>query len=531
MTPLISPDGQTLAFMPLVDGQTQVAVMKPQSGHWTILTKERKHGLVQQMDWSRDGSRIFFDRFLDVPNGIYSVSVFGGEERLVLDDALTPRVLPDGSMLVVRINAERSPQLHRFWPDSGRVDPLPALAAPMAQLAVPVLDVFPDGREVVYLGRPVDSPAGTADHLYVLELSSGRSRRIAPDVTLEFASFTFPLTLSADGRSVLFSKPAGNTHPIISVPSDGSPGMRTVLPLIHRPVGMTAGPDGSLFIDQLNQPAELFRYDPASRALERTPMAGEVTLEGASALPLADGRTLLATRTLGRDRLVVMTPGRDPLPFIDTEEETSAPIAALGPASVVMFAGARPGRQLAIATVADGRIVNRFQQVDGNQAITAVAGSPDGKSVFYVVSGSLWMVGGVGETPRRLGAGDGVAVSPDGRSLVVMVTEAGGIRLIRRELQTGAQEIIPLAGLRLSPWPLAANAIARDGRLAVRVISPDSWFWPAAILDPRTGRTELLPEAQSADMLMPGWDPQGKIVTIATFTQSALWRFRPVVGR
>ena len=527
MTPIISPDRQTLLFMPIVDGQTQVAAMKPESGHWTVLTKERKHGLVNQMDFSRDGSRIFFDRFLDVPNGVYSVSVFGGDERLILENAMTPRVLPDGSMLVVRINAERIPQLHRFRPDSGRIDPLPALVTSLAQLSVPVVDVFPDGREVVYLGRPADSPTGTVHHLYVLDLSSNTNRRIAPDVTLTYSSFTFPLTISGDGQSVLFIAPTGNTHPIVSVPRDGSAGVRTVLPLIHRPVGMSAASDGSLFIDQLDQPAELFRYDPASRTLERTAMTGGLTLEGASALPLAGGRTLMATRTLGRDRLVVMAAGRDPVPFVDTEEETSAPIATLGPASVVMFAGTRPRRQMAIATAADGRIVNRFQHVDGNEVITAIAGSPDGKTVFYVAGGNLWVVGGVSEQPRRVGPGDGVAVAHDGRSLIVMLTEANGIRLVRHDLQSGSQETIPLGGLRLSPWPLAANAVARDGRLAIRVISPESWFWPAAILDPRTGRSELLPEAASADMLMPGWDPEGRIVTIATFTRSALWRFRP----
>jgi dipeptidyl aminopeptidase/acylaminoacyl peptidase len=420
-------------------------------------------------------------------------------------------------------------QLHRYWPETSRIEPLPALVAPLSQVTMPAVDVFPDGREVVYVGRPAIGATEDRDHLWILDLETKTNRRIGPDATLSFVSFSFPLAASADGRSVLFSTPVGNTHPIVSVARDGSPGVRTVLPLIQRPVAIDASPDGTLFIDQLDQPAAIFRFDQTSRALERLPMPATLTLEGAAALPLPDGRLLVGTRTLGRDRLVVMTPGRDPVPFIDTEDDTSAPMALLGTNTVLLFTGVRPKRQLGGASLSDGRIVTRFTKVDGNQNITALAGSPDGKAIFYVAGGGLWTVNSADDTPRRIRSGDGVAVTPDGRALIVMLNEAGGIRLVRHELAGGKEENIPLAGLRLSPWPLAPNAAAPDGRLAVRVTLPDSWFWPAAIFDPRTGRTDLLPEAAAADMLMPGWDAQGRLVTIATFTRSTLWQFRPAV--
>ena len=500
--------------------------MKPQSGIWTILTRERGKGLVQRVSWSRDGSRILFDRYLDTPNGIYSVPMLGGEERLLLENAMTPNPLPDGSLLFTRINTDRTVQLHRYWPDAGRVEPLPALMAPLSQITMPAVELFPDGREVVYVGRPVTGAASDRDHLWVLDLASKTNRRIAPDATLAFTSFSFPLATSSDGESVLFTMPVGNTHPIVGVARDGSPGLRTVLPLIHRPVEIDASPDGSLFVDQLDQPAEIFRFAPSSHALERMPMPATLTLEGAAALPFPDGRLLLGTRTLGRDRLVVMAPGKEPVPFIDTDEDTSAPMAMLGSDRVILFAGAGPKRQLAIASIADGRIVSRFARLDGSQHITALAGSPDGRTIFYIAGGALSSVSGPDEAPRRIRAGDGVAVTPDGRALVVMLNETAGARLIRHDLASGEEADISLAGLRLSPWPLAPNAVAPDGRLAVRVTSPDSWFWPAAILDPRTGRTEVLPQAAVADMLMPGWDAQGRLVTIATFTRSTLWRFR-----
>ena len=136
MSPHVSPDGQMLAFQAMVEGLTQVGVMRPDSGNWTVLTDDRSRGFVQEMTWSRDGSHVYFDRYIDVPRGVFSVPVLGGDERLLLEDAMAPHELPDGSLLVTRINSERMAQLHRFWPETGRVEALPALAAPLSRLAL-----------------------------------------------------------------------------------------------------------------------------------------------------------------------------------------------------------------------------------------------------------------------------------------------------------------------------------------------------------------------------------------------------------
>src|SRR6185503_7862517 len=99
--PRISPDGQLLAFLAMVDGLTQVAVMRPETGNWTVLTHDRSRGQVDNVSWSRDGSKLYFDR----RHGIFSVPVLGGEEQLVLEDAGNPQALPDGSLVVQRLNA------------------------------------------------------------------------------------------------------------------------------------------------------------------------------------------------------------------------------------------------------------------------------------------------------------------------------------------------------------------------------------------------------------------------------------------
>ena len=65
-----------------------------------------------------------------------------------------------------------------------------------------------------------------------------------------------------------------------------------------------------------------------------------------------------------------------------------------------------------------------------------------------------------------------------------------------------------------------------DGRIAIAVAPADSWFWPAAILDPTTGEMELTPE-RYMDMPTPGWDAEGNLVTSAQSFRASLWRFRP----
>ena len=72
-----------------IDGLTQVAVMKPESANWSILTQRSyprpsasTHQLVSR--WSHDLLQPFERRGT---KAIYSVPVLGGDERLVLENA------------------------------------------------------------------------------------------------------------------------------------------------------------------------------------------------------------------------------------------------------------------------------------------------------------------------------------------------------------------------------------------------------------------------------------------------------------
>jgi serine/threonine protein kinase len=122
--PRVSPDGRTVAFLVLADGLTQLGVLQVNSGDWELRTTKKSMGYIRTVSWSRDGSKIFFDRVGGDRDRVFSVPAVGGDERLVLEDAKIGDSLADGSLLVNRSIAGRY-QLHRFWPDTARLEALP----------------------------------------------------------------------------------------------------------------------------------------------------------------------------------------------------------------------------------------------------------------------------------------------------------------------------------------------------------------------------------------------------------------------
>ena len=164
LSPRLSPDGKTLAFRTFVDGLAQVAVMNPESGNWTAVTRDRTRGYVSTISWSLDATRIYYTRFDGVPRGIYSVPALGGEERLILENAAGAEPLPDGSLLVARTNANRQAQMYRYWARDGRLDPLPGI---LMNSEGPSIRVFRDGLRAVFWGRSMDQASSDPSSLSV----------------------------------------------------------------------------------------------------------------------------------------------------------------------------------------------------------------------------------------------------------------------------------------------------------------------------------------------------------------------------
>jgi hypothetical protein len=514
----LAPDGQTLAFVTPVGGVTQAAVMKPASGDWVVLTRRPDAGSVYRVAWSADGTRIYYDRVTDVPHGVFSVPVVGGEERLVLRNAQSPEALPDGTLLVVKTSAEGTLRIHRFEPDTGNVVPVgPPVLAESLGISV---RAAPGGREALFWGRLAGESAGSRPReLHLLDLATGSTRPVTPGIPVGP-----PYAFSHDGGSILATVAVGDVFRVVSLSRDGAD-VRELLTLTTRPSSVTAGPDGSTWACLSENATDVLRFPAEGGVPERLGSA-----RGALACPgtLPGGRLLVPGLVAGRRRLLVRSPSGETRPLVDTAELTSPPVATLGGTRAVFLsgpAGTAPG--LVLASIAEGRIVRRLPGTEG-AAPQGLAASPDGKSVYYPDRGALWAIEVDGDAPpRRVGAGHGVSVFPDGTELLVQRNGPGGVALFRVPV-SGVYELpVPFKGdLRLAPAPLSGRAVGTDGRIVVTVASRDSLRWGPAFLDPVTGAVERIPVVYEGDVQSVGWAGDGTLVGLGVSLRTELWRFR-----
>jgi hypothetical protein len=187
--------------------------------------------------------------------------------------------------------------------------------------------------------------------------------------------------------------------------------------------------------------------------------------------------------------------------------------------------GTVPNRTLAIASASDGRMIRRLPATK-DLGISSLASSPDGSTLYYVVSGTIWAIPAAGGDPRKIGSGDEVATDPGGRELIVMRTEKEGNRLVRLSLSGGAETPISFQSALHLIQGLTPNAVHRDGRILVPVQSPDSWWDEVAIFEPKTGKLERLNIPYAGDIDFPSWSGDGRIIANGLPMQSSLWRFR-----
>ena len=523
--PRVSPDGKTLAFIALADGWSQVAVMTPDSGSWVVLTKDRTRGFVSTLDWSADGTHIYFTRFDNRLRGIFSVPAIGGEERLVLEEAGAAQPLPDGSMLVA-LNGDFGPQLHRYWPRDGRLQAFPVNLAWGDQLP---LRVLPGGTHAVFFGFPASEPStdtAVRYHLYVMEIATGQMSRIPWSGQVESANY-WPLAVMPDGESVLVSAPNGDLNRIVAISLKPPFQLRPVLDLQQQVQGIDIGPDGSLYVDQVIRPVEVLRFSDSGRNMEHIGGFPNIAMDLLNpAVHLPDGRTLGTGMISGRRRLLVTSPGKEATPFVQTDEETGWPTVLLGNDRLAFVIGSGEERRFAIAAVENGRILG---SIPGIKAGTIIgASSPDGETLCGD-GFNIWSVPVAGGTPRAITEGTGVAAFPDGKHLIVTTWGPNGVTFKKVSVETGeTQPLVPKDPVRFSPmaW-LGANPIARDGRMLVLLLGRDAWFWKPGIWDTRDGTVREIPQDYPGDMFLPSWTDDGRIVVAAYRYQSSVWRYKP----
>jgi len=520
-SPRISPDGQLLAFIALVDSVTQLGVMKTGADSWTLLTHGTGVGYVQNVCWSHDGSKLYFDRYWGKPAGVYTIPPLGGEPVLLLENAFQPQALPDGSLVVLRpLGAEE--QIFRFWPENGKLQPFPAFLANV-DVSAP-MRAFPDGREVAYFGTFGRAESADPRALHVLDLESGKMRTLDARAQIDDRSLlSLPIAAAADGESMITLASHGDTYDLIDVRRDGTPGHRVLLSLrsTELPWYVDMGPDGSIYLDQVGRPYSILRFSAEGGRPEETPAP---VIESQQVLPLADGRVIFATQS-SKSQVLIGQPGSEFRPLLQTSEEITSPLAPAGPDAVALLVGASGHRRIALASVANGQILRELPIPPGEEP-RGLAVSPDRTTLYYAQGGGVYSLSGSGP-PKRIAEGDTITLDPSGRYLYAKQFGRDPIRLVRIDTASGREEEVRLPPApRLTEVGLSPTAVDAKGRILLDTTSPLTWFYRAAILDTATGKMTLIPLSVFGDSLAPGWTPDGKIVAAGAGLSATLWRYR-----
>jgi Tol biopolymer transport system component len=515
--PRPSPDGQLVAFYAIEDGYTQVAVMKPETGNWSMLTHSRRQGYVTNVAWAPDGSTIYYDRLTSVPKGIYSVPLLGGDEHLVFADAFRPEALPDGSLLAVKLNSNHEWQLFRFWPATGKVQDLP-VAVVDAQESLANPRAFPDGKEALVDGAPLGKEAAGMN-LLVVDLVTGATRPLAPGLPRGTGAPDFAVT--RDGKSVLITQEFGPFTRVISVPAHGHGPARTVFTATHEVWGVETAPDGSIYACVTDVPAELVSR-PLDRDETQTVARFPWVSDPDSIVVLPDGRVVMDVFYSGRTRLVAVERGKSPVAMVTTTEETSIPVTMAGQREIAFLIGPEPRGTIAFADIETGRMTRRI--APGKGEIVSLAASSDGATVYFAAGGTIWSIPSAGGDARKIRSGNQVVADRSGQALLISVLESPKMRLFRVPLDGAPEsEILADPSHSVAYQLLSPGSWNPDGRLLVSL--HDSWFTGPAVLDTSTGRIQPLPFDNGSDYGSLGWLPDGRIMALRISLRSTLWRF------
>jgi len=400
--PQISPDGHTLAMIGVLNDCGQPIVITPATGNYAVLSQDRAHGYAHSVTWSPDGAVLYYARLAGGPLGIFSVPALGGESRLLLSGAAAPKAVRDGSLLLNRMNEERRFQVYRFWPDSGRLEALPFLARDENRFAQHAGVPFPDGKRALLYAVPKGAPAEELAHLYVVDLVTGSSRRLSP----ELETGLFSIEVSRSG-AILLSRRRGQLYEVAELPETGTPPARVLFTTTIPVTIMSGAADGSIYADQQDRSGEVIRFSPAGGPVEIVARMPQVASAALAVLP--DGRAVIGQIIGGRTHLVAADKGKSPAELLTTTEQISGPFAASS--SEVAFALDGPRWDtIGVASLATGRIVRRISA--GKGLLTSIAFSPTEEIMYFGAGGFIWKVDRGGRI-ERVAAGDSVAAGRD----------------------------------------------------------------------------------------------------------------------
>jgi hypothetical protein len=347
----------------------------------------------------------------------------------------------------------------------------------------------------------------------------------------EFSNASSGGAFTRDGKYALAVSLRGSAYRLAAIPLDGRGPSRTLLTLTQAVYSLDTAPDGSIYLDQNDRPKTLVRFALSGGHVERiATVSSEMGDDSFAVLP--DGRAVWIEQTEGRHRLILVEPGKDPVPLVNTTEETAWPMTAVGaPSGVPSGVPSGPGevafmlggqrRTIAMAALSNNRITRQIP-FDKGQVI-GMAASPDGKTLYCAAGGAVWAVPLSGEAPRKIRAGDGVTVDAATQSLVIEVLEPPNTRLVRIPLGGGPEQEIAGSfhlGLGIDPGSI------RNGKLVAPMASP-YWYDPPGVFDLKTGQSARIPLDYAGDFHHMAWTPDGRIMAVALGWRATLWKFTP----
>jgi len=191
-SPSVAPDGKTVAFVSdLEDGAGAVWLMRRDTGEEVRLTE----GAGAFPDISPDGAEVLFTR----DDSLFRISILGGSERKVLDDAFGGTWSPDGQhILFARSGDSHTTELVV----AGRDGEDQRTLVTLTDIAIVGGGYSPDGRQIAF--GTIGSAANIASpEIVVVDVDSASTRRFH---ALQPGGVVYGLCWNDSGDSIIYSQ-------------------------------------------------------------------------------------------------------------------------------------------------------------------------------------------------------------------------------------------------------------------------------------------------------------------------------------
>jgi Tol biopolymer transport system component len=252
-SPAWSPDGKTIAYVAAVDGVLQVFTKAIGSPHRNQVTHERFD--CRQPFWAADGQRLYYLSQYQDRQGLYSISVAGGEHDPVLPNVSRAALSPDGKTMALWRAADNDyAGLYSLWLSSPPGDaPVQYKRGPFgsARFVEGTLRFSPDGTKLgVFTGAKTHGEI-TQDEFWIVPLIGGDPRVVnAPDFRVLFVG---GFSWLPDSRHVLGAMPVPGPGVHLWLMDTENGDARLILPSGGTESDPAVSPDGRQIATSLQQ--------------------------------------------------------------------------------------------------------------------------------------------------------------------------------------------------------------------------------------------------------------------------------------